>query len=620
MEIEQLEIHDFLRQTHPLNKLDEATLKQLATAIEITYHPREDVVLQPGQNNHWLYLIRSGAVIRTDHQDGLVAQFGSGDFFGHRAIERGGVIKNKVSCLEDSLFYMIPDTLYHSLMQQAPAFKDYFSQQKNQRLKSALQEINANRDNILIKSRVADFLHPALTITADWSIQDTARQMQQQDKTAALVLDSAKAQILGIVTDRAFCTKVVADGVPADGPISQIMTTNPVCINPQSNGLEAMLLMTRLNIRHLPVVQDQELLGMITATDLIHHQSHNPIYLVNEIHKATDLQQVVLLSQQIPTALVKLVGAGLHAKDIAYSISSIGRAIIQKVIKQTLKELGPAPIRFAYLVAGSLARNDQTAHSDQDNGLLLANDYDPEQHGAYFLQLANTVSDWLNRCGYVYCPGDVMASNEQWRQPLSVWQKYFERWIITPEPKALMYASIFFDLRCIHGDESLLDELHESVKQMIKQHRRFLAFMAANAQQNKPPLGLFRRFVLEKHGAEHKTLDMKKRGIMPLTDVARVFALDAGTEVINTRDRLQAACQAGVITSEAAEDLIDSHDFLCTVRLQHQVKNIQAGLTANNHVNPDDLSSLERRHLKDAFELISTYQDVVTQKYNQGQL
>ncbi|WP_223789048.1 putative nucleotidyltransferase substrate binding domain-containing protein [Marinicella meishanensis] len=620
MEIEQLEIHDFLQQTHPLNKLDGATLKQLATAIEITYHPREDVVLEPGHNNHWLYMIRSGAVIRTDHQDGLVAQFGSGDFFGHRAIERGGLIKNKVSCLEDSLFYLIPDTLYHTLMQEVPAFNDYFSQQKNQRLKSALHELQANHDNILIKSRVADFLHPALTIDASLSIQDTAQLMQQQDKTSALVLDAAEKTILGIVTDRAFCTKVVADGIPAQQSIDQVMTHNPVCIDPHSNGLEAMLLMTRLNIRHLPVVQDGSLVGMVTATDLIHHQSHNPIYLVNEIHKATDLAQVVSLSQQIPTALVKLVAAGLHAKDIAHSISSIGRAIIQKVIKQTIQELGPAPIRFAYLVAGSLARNDQTAHSDQDNGLLLADNYEPAQHGCYFQQLASTVSDWLNRCGYVYCPGDVMASNEQWRQPLAVWQSYFERWILTPEPKALMYASIFFDLRCVYGDASLLDELHESVKQLIQQQRRFLAFMAANAQQNKPPLGLFRRFVLEQHGAEHKTLDMKKRGILPLTDVARVFALDAGTALINTRDRIQAACQAGVISSEAADDLIDSHDFLCTVRLQHQVKNIQAGQAANNHVNPDELSSLERRHLKDAFELISTYQDVVSQKYNQGQL
>lgn len=213
-----------------------------------------------------------------------------------------------------------------------------------------------------------------------------------------------------------------------------------------------------------------------------------------------------------------------------------------------------------------------------------------------------------------------MASNKKWRQPLDKWLSYFNRWINQPEPKALMYSSIFFDLRCVYGDISLFKTLQDRIQTMIKNNRIFLAYMAANAQQNKPPLGLFRRFVLESHGAESKSLDMKKRGIMPCTDIARVFALDAGTEVINTKDRLRSAEATGVITQEAAEDLVDSFEFLSMVRLQHQVKNIKNNKEANNYVDPNELSSLERRHLKDAFELISTYQDVLSKKYNQGMM
>jgi len=619
MEIEQLEIHDFLIATHPLSKLAKDDLDRLTKSIEISYIARNQEVLKPGNNNPWLYLIRSGAVIRTDQQDGLVAQFGSGDFFGHKAIERGGIIINKVTCLEDSLFYMIPETVYKELMHSNEAFRNYFSPQKNQRLKSALNELQTSQDNILISSRVADFLHhKPLIVTPNTSIKSTAQVMRDQAQTAALIVEQGNT--LGIVTDRVFCTKVVAEQLDTEKHISSIMTPDPITVGPQNTGLEAMLLMTRMNIRHLPVVEDNKLLGMLTATDLIHHQSHNPIYLVNEIHKAESLKSLVQLSHQLPIALCKLVDAGLNADDIAYSISSIGRAIIQKIIKMTLQTLGPAPVKFAYLVAGSLARNDQTAHSDQDNGLLLADDYDEQKHGEYFIQLAQTVSEGLNQCGYIFCPGDVMASNQKWRQPLNVWKTYFQHWIMNPEPKALMYSSIFFDLRCVYGEQELLNELHKSVQQMIKKNRMFLAFMAANAQQNKPPLGLFRRFVLEKHGIESKALDMKKRGIMPCTDIARVFALDAQTEVINTKARLKKSQQAGVISNTAAEDLIDSYDFLSMVRLQHQVKNIKAGKPADNYVNPSDLSSLERRHLKDAFELISTYQEVLSKRYNQGQM
>ncbi|MCB1583068.1 MAG: cyclic nucleotide-binding/CBS domain-containing protein [Xanthomonadales bacterium] len=619
MEIEQLEIYDFLRTCHPLNKLDTTQLTSLALGIEISYKPRNAVVLQPGNQNQWLYLIRSGAVTRTDHQDGLVAQFGEGDFFGHKAIERNGLIKNKVTCLEDSLFYLIPEAIYQDLMKQSESFRNYFSQQKNQRLKSALSELTTNNENILIKSRVADFLHhKPLTIAPTTSIKATAQLMLKKNQTAVLITEDN--QIKGIVTDRVFCTKVTANEMNINQSVDMVMTANPVCISPQQTGLEAMLQMTRLNIRHLPVVQDGKLLGMLTATDLIHHQSHNPIYLVNAIHKADSLEEIEQLSQQLPTALCKLVDAGLNANDIAYSISSIGRAIMQKVIKLAIGNLGEPPIEYAFVIAGSLARNDQTAHSDQDNGLLLSDEFDEARHGDYFKQLAQFVSDSLSRCGYVYCPGDVMATNDKWRQPIKIWTSYFNRWINTPEPKALMYSSIFFDMRCIYGSQPLFDQLHKKVHKLINENRMFLAFMAANAQQNRPPIGLFRRFVLEKHGAENKSLDIKKRGIMPCTDIARVFALDSGTEVINTQDRLKSAHQAGIISAEAAEDLADSHEFLSMVRLQHQVKNIKKGQEANNYVDPNELSSLERRHLKDAFELISTYQEVLSKKYNQGQM
>ncbi len=619
MEIEQLEIYDFLQSCHPLDKLSETELKALAAEIEISYTPRGQTILEPQLQNNWLYLIRSGAVKRTDHQDGLVAQFGSQDFFGHKALERGGLIKNKVVAIEDALFYMIPATMYRQLMQNNEAFQNYFSQHKSQRLKSALNELKSGQENGLIKSRVADFLHHhPLTISSNMSIIDTAKLMRDKNQTAALITEHN--QLAGIVTDRVFCTKVVTHGMDTQQAISRIMTQDVETISPQQTGLEAMMKMTRLNIRHLPVMQDNQILGLLTATDLIHHQSHNPIYLVNQIHKAENQAQLVQLSHQLPTALVKMVDANLSANHIAYSISSMGRAIIQKVIQLQVDELGPAPVPFAYLVAGSLARNDQTAHSDQDNGLLLADEYDEQKHGEYFSKLAQRVSNDLNQCGYVYCPGDVMASNEKWRQPLKTWKAYFNHWINSPEPMALMYSSIFFDLRCVYGDSGLFKGLQQAVQHMIKSNRIFLAFMAANAQQNKPPLGLFRRFVLEKQGAENKALDMKKRGIMPCTDIARVFALDAGTEVINTHDRLRSAESAGIISSEAAEDLIDSYELLSLVRLKHQVKNIKQGKQADNYVDPNELSSLERRHLKDAFELISTYQEVLSKKYNQGQM
>ena len=48
---------------------------------------------------------------------------------------------------------------------------------------------------------------------------------------------------------------------------------------------------------------------------------------------------------------------------------------------------------------------------------------------AYFAELAKFVSDGLDTCGYFYCPGDMMATNPRWCQPLRVWRDYFKGWI-----------------------------------------------------------------------------------------------------------------------------------------------------------------------------------------------
>jgi len=619
MEIEKLEIYDFLSSCNPLNKLTEKQLKEIVLSIEITYSPRGTVVLAPDTNNKWLYLIRSGAVERTDNNHGLVARFIEKDFFGHRAIERGGVIQKKVTAIEDSLFYLIPDDIYFKYMELHSGFKQYFHQTKNKRLRSALNDIQSQENNILHTTRVKDLQnHSILTIQTDTSIKETAQLMLAKNMTAAIIVENN--EIKGIVTDRVFCTKVVAENLSPQSAISSIMSKDLITISSQDTGLDAMLIMARHNIRHLPVVDASEVKGLITATDLIHHQSHNPIYVVNEIHKAQVIDDLIKISQQLPTALCKLVDAGLKPHDICYSISSVGRAIAQKLIKMGIKELGEPPIPFAFIVAGSLARNDQTVHTDQDNGMILSDDYEEKIHGDYFKKLSHYISNGLNECGYIYCPGDVMATNHQWRQPFHVWLSYFKKWIHTPEPKALMYSSIFFDLRCIYGDQNLLNKLHTEINQMISENKIFLAFMAGNATLTKPPLGLFRRFVLEKHGSENKALNMKKRGIMPCTDIARVFALDAGVSQINTRERLHLAYDNNVITKEAFRDLTDAYDFLSMVRLKHQVIKIKNQQKPDNFVEPIELSSLERRHLKDAFEIISTYQDVLSNKYNQGRM
>lgn len=614
MEIEQLEIVDYLSQCAPLNKLAKDELTQVAHSLEISYSQKGQQLLKLGENNYTVFLIRSGALAVYDEKQQLTGQFSSGEWVGFKSALSGDEVTMTVKAVEDTLLYRIPGNLLKQLAKQFDFIAEYFSHQKPQRIRSATQDMRNAGDSILVATAVEDLVHgqPLLVEVTD-SICDVAQSMSDTGYTVALVMK--QGELTGIVTDRAYCTKVVAKNLPQDNPVSDIMTLKPLTIEAGRPGSEALLMMAQYNIRHIPVMHNSEVKGVVTATDLIRQQSHNSIYLINEIHRAGDIDELVSLAKQIPNTLFSLVENSLAAYDIGNLISSVGEAIMQRMIKFAQDELGTAPVKFAWIVAGSMARNEQTAVSDQDNGLILSDDYIEAEHGEYFEKLSQIVCDGLNDCGYVYCPGNVMASNEKWRQPQRVWKKYFDQWINEPEPKALMYASIFFDLRCVFGERSLLEEVRIDMLSKTKGNSIFLTLLTANALKFKPPIGLFRNFVLEDNGHEDKALNMKKRGVVPITDLARVFALSAGISEINTQDRLEAASKAGVLSKEGMSDLRDALEFISSVRLQHQSLQSRRGEEVDNYVSPEILSPLERRHLKDAFYVVRLMQDVLEQRY-----
>ena len=123
------------------------------------------------------------------------------------------------------------------------------------------------------------------------------------------------------------------------------------------------------------------------------------------------------------------------------------------------------------------------------------------------------------------------------------------------------------------------------------------------------------------HGGEHdKTFDIKHRGIVPVVDLARVYALAEGRTEVNTVDRLQAVTATQMVSADGARNLEDAYDFIATLRVRNQARQLRAGEAADNFVAPGELSSLERSHLKDAFAVIATMQQTLEQRYAAGRL
>lgn len=622
MQIELLEIRDFLANCSPFDQLPAEELDALPAQLQISYlrrgnaFPPADI---KDDINGLLVILRQGAIELRNEQDQLYTKLAETDCYAGLCEDQSNRLALHGTSSEDSLLYLLPCKVFQRLRNDYPAFDARFNASLSHRLRIALQQQQASftQQHVLSPLFVKDFMRRnILTSTASTSIQQAAQLMSKAGNSALLITDGE--QLRGLVTDKDLRNRCLAKGLAAQTPISDIMTRAVHHIAPQTRLDEALLLMSQQNIHHLPVQEAGKLVGLITSTDILRQQSASPIHLVGAIHKAKDIDELASIAKGLPEQQQQLISAGASAQHTGHLLTSMADAITQRLFVIAEQQLGSAPVPYCWFAVGSQARHELTAHSDQDNALLLSDDYIDAVHGDYFKQLAHFVSDGLNACGFVYCPGNVMATNDEWRQPFTAWKKYFSRWVDTPEPKALLLACNFFDMRGIHGDMALLSQLQDYALNKARANRIFLAHLAANALDKRPPLGFFRQFVLV-HGGEHDdSFDIKLHGVMPIVELARLYALSEGLPDVNTYERLLAAANTPSLSREGSENLRDALSLIALLRLRHQAEQYLQGVEMDNFIKPDHLSSLECQHMKDAFAVISELQAIVTQRFQSG--
>jgi CBS domain-containing protein len=454
---------------------------------------------------------------------------------------------------------------------------------------------------------------PPVTIDSGATVRETAAKMVAKRVSAMLITN--EHGVCGIVTDRDIRARVVAEGYSAELVVGDIMTPSPITLDGGSHAYEAALVMMQNHIHHLPITTDGELIGMVSRSDFMRLETEHPLYLVSDIGKQTTAAGIVAACKRLPGLIIGQIDGDATGEQLGKFITTITDTVTRQLLHIAEMDLGPPPCDYAWVALGSQGRFEQSAKSDQDNALVLAETV-TEADDAYFAAVAKIVTDGLDACGYVYCPGEVMASNPKWRQPLSQWEQYFHKWITVPEEKALMHANIFFDLRCVSGKAKLVDDLKMSIREVARKNEIFLALMAKNAMNYQPPLGFFRQFVLERSGEHKHTLDLKRHGIMPIVEIARIRSLAAGELRVSTRNRLLAAARAKEITETDAVNLIDTLDFIEKLRVEHQSRQLRAGQKPDNYLAPAELSPLVRQNLKSAFSQVRVSQSALLNRFH----
>jgi CBS domain-containing protein len=606
------DVRDFLGRHPPFSSLPGDVLDRLPRSVSVRYLRRGSEFPPAAADAAGFHVIRKGAVELRDDAGELVEKLAEGDCLDRASLGAGNAKKLVGMSVEDTLVYVLPSAVLEELRKDHQAFDASFETSIRERLQRARESVlDAPQvgGNLLRLSVGELMVRDAVTADASMNVRDAARLMTRERVSSLLVLRAGKLD--GIVTDRDLRIRVVAEDRAGESLLGEVMTPRPHTIPRSVSAFEALMAMSRLRIHHLPVVDRDGVQGMVSTNDLLRAQSANPLYLADRIRRCASVDELRQAVGETRELQVQMVAAHASARQLGQALTSVCDAVTRRLIELSIGRLGEPPVPFAWVATGSQGRGELTLHSDQDNAIILDDAFVSDRHGDYFAALAGEVNQGLDASGYVLCPGDVMASNSRWCQPLAAWLGYFTSWLGKTDRKAVMLAVNFLDMRTIWGEDALRRRLVAEVLPRCRDDKVFLAYLASHALANRPPLGFFRNFVLAGSGAHEGAVDLKRHGLLPIVDLARVYALAGGVESVATLDRLEESRAAGTLSEEGAENLSAAFEFISLIRSKHQAQQLRSGGEVDNFVKPDALTAMERRHLKDSFAVIATLQDAL---------
>jgi CBS domain-containing protein len=624
------EVFGFLKNIPPFQFLEDDVLREVAGGVSLHYFPAGAVIhRQGGPPSDNLYVIKKGGakvfVVSEGGEESLVDYRAPGDVIGFVSLYTADRARTNVVATEDTICYLVGREDFRRLLDSHPPIREYLHRAfLHKYLDRALHEMRTRSlfvgggERLLFTTPVADLLTGAvITAPIGVSIQ-TAAGIMASHHISSLVIVRPDGSPAGLITDRDLRDKAVAKGRSFAEPATSIMSETLHTVDARDYCFEALLAMIHHGIHHLLVVEGAAPRGVITNHDLMILQGTSPLSVSQEIELQQDIPGLAFVARKVSQITSLLLKEGASAGNLMRIVTELNDRIVRRVLEIGERHVGVPPLPYAWLAFGSEGRGEQVFRTDQDNGILFDEPGSPALREAaelWFAAFTAFVQEAFAACGYPPCPGGKMASNPVWRQPLPVWKKYFSDWLVDPAGKSPLKSMIFFDFRVVHGDLLLGERLRDHVFAQLAGQRSFFNYVANQLVRNRPPIGFFGSLLVEKTGEHKDQFNLKARGINPLVDTVRFFALENGCRETATLARIEALRGTHSIVKDYADDLARAFDFLALLRVHRQYEQSVAGCGIDNFINPDQLTNLEKRSVKEAFNLISRLQDQIVERY-----
>ena len=247
---------------------------------------------------------------------------------------------------------------------------------------------------------------------------------------------------------------------------------------------------------------------------------------------------------------------------------------------------------------GSEGRREQILKTDQDNALLLRDGFACADLAA----IAQRFNDALTTFGYPQCPGGIMLTNPQWRQPLAEFKRTVQHWLYGESQDGVLQLAIFLDARAVCGDDTLLAATRAHLQSIASVSDALLMrFVTPVDMADTAPLWWTRLTHLHR---DEPVLDLKRLGTFPIVHGVRALALEHRLDERATVERLRALVQRQLFDKALAQDVGDALHFFMGLKLRRGLERRAQGLEADNLVDPASLGSMEKEQLHQALAIV----------------
>ncbi|SHO62211.1 DUF294 nucleotidyltransferase-like domain-containing protein [Algoriphagus zhangzhouensis] len=625
-------VQEFLKRFPPFSFLKPSDLELVASQVEVQFLAKEEILFKKNEaaRPHF-YILKEGQIGLYD-QNEIKDYCDEGDVFGVLALlgKRPYIYEAKVEV--DSLVYSIPVSVFEEILEKNSKVALYFAAgfasgqvvvrqdlSTGQKARGVLKKDNQDHSLLIFSDpSQIQFSERVIHIDLNATVQEAAQKMASESVSSIVVCGENQIP-LGIITDKDLRSKVVAQALPLNTKVDHVMSS-PVITKKKDAGFSDLYLsMIKNRLHHLILTEDgspnSPICGILSDHDVLLSMGNSPAVLIHALLNTEMVSEMKSIRDRAETMLKYYLENEVSMDFVASVLTEINDVIIQQAVKIAQNKLSEEfpqmkSIRFVFLCLGSEGREEQLLRTDLDNAILYEDvPKELEKIAAdYFLQLGTEVVEILLACGFSPCPGEIMASNPKWNQPLSRWKKYFSDWILTPTPEALLRASIFYDFRPIAGFNGLSEELSLHVYENIQKKKGFLSYLGQNAFLSPPPLGFFKDFIVEKSQEHRDQFDIKARAMMPLTDLARLLILSYGVVGINnTFKRFEKLCELEPQNAQLFTQAGKAYEILMRMRALEGLENQNNG----RYIRPENMGKLQRQLLKSTFAPISELQEIV---------